>query len=104
MSTFDFVNHETYPEEQYIAESVTLCFEKKYRVTYVRKKMQNGGMFWAEIAVPVMKNGEKKYIKSFSQDSNFLTEDIKAFLENRLWEKNEEVKEPKSKIEEEMPF
>ncbi len=87
MSAFDFVHHDSYPSDQYIAESVTLCFEKKFRVTYIRKKMQNGGMFWAEISAAVTKNGEKKYLKSFSQDSNFLADDIKAFLDNREWEK-----------------
>jgi hypothetical protein len=88
MSAFDFVNHDTYPEDPYIAESVTLCFNKQFRVTYIRKKMQNGGMFWGEISVGVTKNGEKKYLKSFSQDSNFLQEDIKAFLDGRQWEKS----------------
>jgi hypothetical protein len=87
MSVFDFVNHDSYPQDQYIAESVILCFDGKYRVTYVRKKMQNGGLFWAEISAAVTKNGEKKYLKSFSQDSNFLAEEIKAFLEGRQWEK-----------------
>jgi hypothetical protein len=87
MSTFDFVSHESYPEDQYIAEAVTLCFENKYRVTYIRKKMQNGGMFWSEISAAVTKQGEKKYLKSFSQDSNFLQEDIKSFLDQRSWEK-----------------
>lgn len=86
MSAFDFVSHESYPHDQFIAESVVLCFDRKYRVTYVRKKLQNGGMFWAEITASVTKNGEKKYLKSFSQDSNFLAEDIKAFLDQRAWE------------------
>jgi hypothetical protein len=87
MSNFDFVNHESYPEDQYVAESVTLCFDGKYRVTYVRKKLQNGGMFWGEISVSVKQHGEKKFLKSFSQDSNFLQEDIRAFLDGRQWEK-----------------
>lgn len=87
MSIFDFVSHDSYPQDQYIAESVTLCFDGKYRVTYVRKKMQNGGLFWAEISAAVSKNGEKKYLKSFSQDSNFLAGDIKDFLDGRKWEK-----------------
>lgn len=87
MSVFEFVNHESYPEDQYVAESCTLCFDGKYRVTYLRKKMQNGSMFWAEMSAAVTKNGEKKYLKSFSQDSNFLHEDIKAFLDGRQWEK-----------------
>jgi hypothetical protein len=50
--------------------------------------MQNGGMFWDVITAQVKVHGEKKYIKAFSQDSNFLHEDIKAFLDNRSWEKN----------------
>jgi len=87
MRAFDFVNHESYPEDQYVAESVTLCLEGKYRVTYLRKKMQNGGMFWDVISAAVKHHGEKKYLKSFSQDSNFLADDIKAFLEARSWEK-----------------
>lgn len=85
MSTFDFVNHESFPEDPYISEAVTLCFDKKYRVTYVRKKMKNGGMFWSEISAAVIANGEKKFLKSFAQDSNFLEGDIKAFLDNREW-------------------
>jgi hypothetical protein len=88
MSAFDFVSHESYPEDEYTKESVVLCIEKKHRVTYVRKKMQNGGMFWDVIAASVKKNGEKKYLKAYSQDSNFLHEDIKAFLDNRSWEQN----------------
>lgn len=87
MSVFDFVNHERYPEDPYIVESVTLCFEGKYRVTYIRKKMQNGGMFWSEISAGVTEHGKKRYLKSFSQDSNFLAEEIKAFLDQRQWEK-----------------
>src|ERR1700678_1113814 len=87
MSTFNFVNHESFPEDQYIAEATTLCFEGKYRVTYIRKKMQNGGMFWSEISAAVKQHGEKKYLKAFAQDSNFLQEDIKSFLDSRSWEK-----------------
>jgi hypothetical protein len=49
--------------------------------------MQNGGMFWDVISAAVKQHGEKKYLKGFSQDSNFLNEDIKAFLESRSWEK-----------------
>lgn len=100
MNVFDFVSHEAYPEDQYIAESVTLCFEKKYRVTYIRKKMQNGGMFWGEISASVTKHGEKKYLKSFSQDSNFLAEDIKAFLDSRSWEKGGSF----AQKDEQLPF
>jgi hypothetical protein len=101
MSAFDFVSHEAFPEDQYIAEAVALCFDKKYRVTYVRKKMKNGGRFWSEISAAVTKHGEKKYLKAFAQDSNFLEEDIKAFLENREWERKGGQVETKS---DQIPF
>lgn len=87
MNGFDFVSHESYPEDEYTKEAVVLCIDKKHRVTYVRKKMQNGGMFWDVISAAVKQNGEKKYLKSYSQDSNFLYEDIKHYLESRAWEK-----------------
>lgn len=89
MNVFEFVkgSHEMYPEDQFVAESVTLCFDGKYRVVYLRKKMQNGGMFWDVMSASVKFHGEKKYLKAFSQDSNFLSEDIKHFLDNRGFEK-----------------
>lgn len=108
MKAFEFVNHESFTEDPYIAEAVVLCFDAKYRVTYVRKKMQNGGMFWSEITAAVKQNGEKKYLKSFSQDSNFLQEDVKAFLESRSWEKSATSQggfgAEKSKSDDDLPF
>lgn len=87
MSAFDFVSQESFPDDQYVAEAVVLCIEKKHRVTYVRKKTQKGGLFWDVITASVLQNGEKKFLKSYSQDSNFLQDDIKHFLENRSWER-----------------
>lgn len=87
MSAFDFVSHERFPEDPYISEAVVLCLEGKHRVTYVRKKMQKGGMFWDVISAGVQEFGKKKYLKAYSQDSNFLADDIKHFLDNRSWEK-----------------
>ncbi len=91
MSAFDFISHEYFPEDDYTKEAVVLCIEKKHRVTYVRKKMKNGGMFWDVISIGVAKNGEKKYLQSYSQDSNFLHEDIKQFLDSRSWDKGVRV-------------
>lgn len=93
MNIFEYVNgsHDTYPEDQFIAESLVLCFENKYRVTYIRKKTKTGGMFWGEISASVKQNGESKFLKSFSQDSNFLSDDIKHFLDSRGWEKGGSV-------------
>ncbi len=88
MSAFDFVSHESYPEDKFICESAVICIEKKYRVVYVRKKvMHNGGKFWDEISASVNQNGEKKYLKSWKADSNFLRDDIIAYLDSRSWEK-----------------
>ena len=86
MSNFDFVSHERFPEDPYIVEAVILCLDGKHRVTYIRKKMKNGGMFWDVISVGAKQNGETKYLKSYSQDSNFLREDIMHFLDSRSWE------------------
>jgi hypothetical protein len=98
--SFEFVNHENYPEDEYTKESVTLCLDGKHRVTYVRKKMQNGGMFWDVVSTSVKQNGEKKYLRGYSQDSNFLREDIIHFLNARSWEKGGEV----AQFGEQLPF
>jgi hypothetical protein len=105
MSVFEYVNgsHESYPEDKFILESLTLCFEGKYRVAYLRKKMQNGGMFWDVISASVSINGEKKYLKAFAVDSNFLADDIKHFLESRGWEKGGSVAQNHQKTNE-LPF
>ena len=107
MSQFEFVSHENYPEDEYTKESVTLCIDKLHRVVYLRKKLQDGRMFWDVISAAVKQNGEKKYLKSYSQDSNFLHEDIKHFLESRGWEKQQAkggfVAE-KREVQDEIPF
>ncbi len=87
MNAFDFVSHESFPQDQYTMEAVVICLEGKYRITYVRKKTHNGGMFWDVLSGSVTQNGQKKYLKAFTHDSNFLAEDIKNFLESRAWEK-----------------
>lgn len=90
---FEFISHEAFPEDEYTKEGVVFCIEGKHRVTYIRKKMQSGGMFWDVLSTPVRKNGEKKYLKAYSQDSKFLQEDIKNFLEGRSWEKTGVIEE-----------
>jgi hypothetical protein len=100
MGVFEFISHERFPDDDFTKEAVVLCFEKKYRVTYVRKKMQNGGLFWDVIATAVKVGSDKKYLKSFSQDSNFLKDDILHFLNGRGWEKGgQSVKQS-----DELPF
>lgn len=86
MTGFDFISHEVYPEDQYTLEAVVLAIEGKHRVTYIRKKTSNGGMFWDVISAGVTSRGKKVYLKAYAQDSNFLREDIMRFLENRSWE------------------
>ncbi len=87
MSGFEFISHEKYPEDQYVAESVVVAIEGKHRVTYVRKKMQNGGMFWDVVSTGVNCRGKKKYLKGYAHDSSFLRDDILRFLDGRDWEK-----------------
>jgi hypothetical protein len=65
--------------------------------------MQNGGKFWDVISAAVKKNGEKKYLKAYSQDSAFLQDDIKYFLDNRGWEKGGSVAQ-KNEIDDQVPF
>lgn len=86
MSKIEFISHEFFSEDEYTKELVYLCLDGKYRVAYVRKKAKNGGLFWGVANLGVTKNGQKEYFPAFMQDSNFLEQDIKKFLENRSWE------------------
>lgn len=86
MSRIDFISHDSFPEDEYCKEIVYLCLEGKFRVAYVRKKVQNGGMFWSVASIGAKRNGVKEYFPAFVQDSNFLEHDIKEFLEKRKWE------------------
>lgn len=109
-AAFEFISHESFPEDDYTKEAVILCIGEKHRVTYVRKKLQTGAMFWDVISATVKaKGGEKKYLKSYSQDSNFLHDDIKYFLESRSWEKltnkvGGTVLAEKSEMQDSFPF
>lgn len=101
MESFEFISHESFPEDPYTKELVYLLFDGKYRIAYVRKQAKNGGMFWDEVSVGVMKNGQKVYYDAFMQDSNFLEKDIKDYLEKRKWESKNSVK---SKEVDDIPF
>ncbi len=87
MSNIKFVSHEQFPDDPYTKEMVYLCLEEKYRIAYFRKQSKNGGMFWASGTTSITKDGTKVFFENFLQDSNFLEKDIKAFLDNRTWEK-----------------
>lgn len=104
MGNFDFVSHDIFPDDEYTKEAVVLCIDSKHRVTYIRKKTQNGGLFWDVMSIPVKCYGEKKYLKAYSQDSNFLKEDIKHFLETRAWEKKDQAAQSFKSCDDEMPF
>lgn len=104
MSNIQFVSSEKFPEDEYTKEIVYLCLEGKYRVAYVRKKMQNGGMFWSVVSASATRNGKKEFFPAFLQDSNFLERDIKDFLEQRKWEAGS-IKNPEpTQIQDELPF
>lgn len=99
MSTFEFVSHQYCPEDEYIKELVYLCFEKKYRVAYVRKKAANEGLFWSSPSISFKQDGRKEFVSAFMQDSLFLEKDIKKFLDDRSWDK-----EKKDIFSQEIPF
>lgn len=87
MSKFEFVSHDEFADDEYVKEVVYLCVENRYRVAYVRKKSQTGGLFWSVVSLGVVRDGKKEYLPAFIQDSNFLEKDIKDYLEKRKWEK-----------------
>jgi hypothetical protein len=101
MNKIEFISHEFFPDDEYVKELVYLCLEGKYRVAYVRKKAQKGGLFWGVGMIGVKSGSEKHYFPAFMQDSVFLEKDIKTFLENRSWEKNKSVfsEAPAAKVE-----
>lgn len=86
MSKFNFVSHESFPEDEYTKEIVYFDIMVPSRVAWVRKTAKTGGMFWDEASVGATKNGKKDYKKAWMQDSNFLQKDMKDFLDNRRWE------------------
>lgn len=86
MSRIEFVHHEYFPEDEYTKELVYLCLDGKFRVAYVRKKTSNGGLFWGVVGIGISKHGKKEYFPAFVQDSNFLEQDIRKFLDSRSWE------------------
>lgn len=87
MPAIKFVSHQEFPEDPYTKELVYLEIEDKYRVAYVRKPGKNGGLFWTVPTISALKDGVKNYFDSFMQDSSFLDQDIKNFLNTRAWEK-----------------
>jgi hypothetical protein len=101
MSTFEFVSHDSFPDDPYIKELVYLCLDGKYRVAFVRKATKNGGFFWGGISASIVKDGVKEYFDAFMQDSAFLTRDIKDFLDKRKWE-TQSVKI--NKVDDNIPF
>lgn len=87
MSNIKFVSHENFPDDPYVKEMVYLCLEERYRVAYVRKESKTGGKFWSVPSFSTTKDGTKSYHEGFMQDSKFLENDIKNFLNERSWEK-----------------
>jgi len=86
MTQFEFVSHQDFPEDEYIKEAVVLCLEGKYRVTYLKRILQNGSQFWSVVSTSVKKNGKKMFLPGFEADSTFLNRDITNYLNERLWE------------------
>jgi hypothetical protein len=108
MSSFEFIGHEYYPEDEYTKEIATFRLSVPVEVIYCRKKNKDGGLFWSQASVGVTKGGKKTYVDAVSQDSKFLEKAIKTFLENRSWEGRSAHEKPTSMSEvaeeQELPF
>jgi hypothetical protein len=88
MSKFTFVSSEQFPSDEYTKEVVYLEIDAPARVAFVRKPAKNGGVFWTVANISVTgKEGKKEFYPAYLQDSNFLEKDIKAFLQERKWER-----------------
>jgi hypothetical protein len=82
----EFISHDEFPDDSYVKEIVYIQISG-VRYGYVAKMTRSGNTFWDEISVGVSLNGEKKYFKAFKFDSEFLKDDILAFLKARSWTK-----------------
>lgn len=86
MTKFNFVSHESFPQDEYTKELVYLDVLVPVRVAWVRKAAKTGGLFWSPATTGVTSHGQKEYFPSWMQDSNFLEKEMKEFLEKRKWE------------------
>ena len=86
MSGFKFISHEKFPDDPYVHETAYLEVNG-VRVLYVRKATKTGGKFWTVPNISVLKDGNKEFLETSMIDSNFLTTDIKNFLDKREWNK-----------------
>jgi hypothetical protein len=82
----EFISYEEFPDDNYTKELVYIQING-VRYGYVSKSTKSGAVFWDEISVGVSQHGEKKYFKAFKFDSEFLRDDILAFLKARSWQK-----------------
>jgi hypothetical protein len=104
MNNFEFISHETYPEDEYTREIAIFRLKVPTDVIYCRKKTKDGSYFWTQATVSVTKNGRKEFLDAFAQDSKFLEKDIKSFLENKKWLAGQSVSMKEVAKEPELPF
>lgn len=90
----EFISYEEFPDDQYIKEIATVQIDGKYRVAYVAKMMKTGGKFWDVMSTCFTINGEKKYRKAFTYDSNFQKEEAEELLKSKPWEKRSAFNAP----------
>lgn len=89
MSKIEIIDHVNCPDDNYIKEIAHVCFDGKYKVLYVRKLSKMGGLFWSNVSVGVVMDGQKEYFNTFVQDSMFDDQAVKKLLEARGWEKKQ---------------
>ena len=91
MNQFDFMGAEPTPQDEWTKEIATFRINVPVDVSYFRKKNKDGGLFWSVASVGITRNGKKEYVDAASQDSKMIEKQIRAFLENRSWEKESSV-------------
>lgn len=87
MQEYEFIKYEDTPNDPYIKALITIrqnLYTKDGRqkanlLTFGKKEMKNGGIFWA-MATHGVNEGEKKYIKGFRCDSLGDQETLDAFI------------------------
>lgn len=84
MSKYEFKSYKLYPEDQYTNASCKIRIDGRFVVTYVQKKMKNGGHFWSSPSAGITEAGEKKFLSGFMFDSQMENEEIIDFIQENV--------------------
>jgi hypothetical protein len=99
MNNFEFISHESFPEDNFIKEVVLLEFQLftkneqgrdvliPFAMPMARKpNSQTGGLYWDFLFISPKKNGKGVAFRA-KTDSEKFNRRVIQYLENREWEK-----------------